>query len=487
MTRGDSVPIGKTKSIRRVIITTGRAEMPVADAARVSDAFFATKRVRALFPVPGVVSVVSQNENGPCPVLALVNALLLTRELDAERLTPDGEGGCGGASMDGIARAVTSVMLERGERAARRDGGVDAETAARTTEDATAAVRACATGMDVNVRFDSCESFEFTREMSMFDVCGLRLMHGWVLGEEEHGAEAREAVGGDGYNRLVERLIDLRTKTSGDAESGDATRVEREVDDQLASTSGEGGAGDREERELVRRAMAMSLREESDAELARAMRDADAIEVFLNVTASQLTKTGLRQMRERIEEREYVVWFRNNHFSVVTKFDGQLYALVTDQGYLHEPDVVWEGLGGDRDGDFFDGSFKPFVPHVEQTSVATEPSVAAATTSADLNDALPDSFLRASTTVSSSTAPNESEMEKSDHAIALQLQAQFEAEDRIRRQAAERRTARAAEAESARARVEADPPRASTMSRKKSQTPKKAKKPSAPSDTCVIM
>ena len=149
------------------------------------------------------------------------------------------------------------------------------------------------------------------------------------------------------------------------------------------------------------------------------MRDADAIEEFLNVTASQLTKTGLAQMRERIEEREYVVWFRNNHFSVVTKLDGQLYALVTDQGYLHEPDVVWEGLGGDRDGDFFDGSFKPFVPHVDQTSVATEPSVATTTTAADSNDALPDSFLRASADVSSSTAPNETEMEKADHAIAL--------------------------------------------------------------------
>ena len=37
--------------------------MPAADAARAADAFFATKRVRALFPVPGVVSVVSQNEN----------------------------------------------------------------------------------------------------------------------------------------------------------------------------------------------------------------------------------------------------------------------------------------------------------------------------------------------------------------------------------------------------------------------------------------
>jgi|TARA_B100000683_G_scaffold275431_1_gene326192 hypothetical protein len=461
--------------------------MPAADAARAADAFFATKRVRALFPVPGVVSVVSQNENGPCPVLALVNALSLSRELDAARLTPDAEEDCGGASMDGIARAVTSVMLERGERAARRDGGVDAETAARSAEDATAAVRACATGMDVNVRFDSCESFEFTREMSMFDVCGLRLMHGWVLGEEEHGVACKEAVGGDGYNRLVERLIDLRTKTSGEDASGGAESVERGVDDQFASTSEDGGAGDREERELVRRAMAVSLREESDAELARAMRDADAIEEFLNVTASQLTKTGLAQMRERIEEREYVVWFRNNHFSVVTKLDGQLYALVTDQGYLHEPDVVWEGLGGDRDGDFFDGSFKPFVPHVDQTSVATEASVATTTTTADSNDALPDSFLRASADVSSSTAPNETEMEKADHAIALQLQAQFEAEDRIRRQAAERRAARADE--SARAETAAaEPPRASTTSRrKKSHPPIKPKKPSSSSDACVIM
>ena len=106
--------------------------MPAADAARAADAFFATKRVRALFPVPGVVSVVSQNENGPCPVLALVNALSLSRELDAARLTPDAEEDCGGASMDGIARAVTSVMLERGERAARRAVGARRRGARRT-------------------------------------------------------------------------------------------------------------------------------------------------------------------------------------------------------------------------------------------------------------------------------------------------------------------------------------------------------------------
>ena len=160
--------------------------------------------------------------------------------------------------------------------------------------------------------------------------------------------------------------------------------------------------------------------------------------------------------------------------------------LVTDQGYLHEPDVVWEGLGGDRDGDFFDGSFKPFVPHVDQTSVATEASVRRDDDDADSNDAV-DSFLRASADVSSSTAPNETEMEKADHAIALQLQAQFEAEDRIRRQAAEPHRAAPRRIRARRNRRRRTPPRVHDVAPQKSQPPIKPKKPSSSSDACVIM
>ena len=44
----------------------------------------------------------------------------------------------------------------------------------------------------------------------------------------------------------------------------------------------------------------------------------------------------------QMKEGEYAVFFRNNHFSTVTKNDGELFLLVTDQGYLRESSIVWE-------------------------------------------------------------------------------------------------------------------------------------------------
>ena len=40
---------------------------------------------------------------------------------------------------------------------------------------------------------------------------------------------------------------------------------------------------------------------------------------------------------------EIAVLFRNNHFFVVTFQNDVMYSLITDQGYLHSPELVWEG------------------------------------------------------------------------------------------------------------------------------------------------
>ena len=69
-----------------------------------------------------------------------------------------------------------------------------------------------------------------------------------------------------------------------------------------------------------------------------------ALDDFLASSASQLTKGGLASALAKVKERELVVFFRNNHFSTAFKLDGVLYNLVTDLGYLGEPDVVWEVL-----------------------------------------------------------------------------------------------------------------------------------------------
>ena len=67
-------------------------------------------------------------------------------------------------------------------------------------------------------------------------------------------------------------------------------------------------------------------------------------EQFLDESASQLTYHGICELNAGMKEGELAVFFRNNHFSTMVKEGGVLYLLVTDQGFLHQGDVVWESL-----------------------------------------------------------------------------------------------------------------------------------------------
>ncbi|KAF3448465.1 hypothetical protein FNV43_RR09178 [Rhamnella rubrinervis] len=90
-------------------------------------------------------------------------------------------------------------------------------------------------------------------------------------------------------------------------------------------------------------------------------REGELIRNFLKNNASQLTFYGLFCLQEGLKERELCVFFRNNHFSTMFKFNGELYLLATDQGYINQPDLVWEKLN-EVNGDtlFMTGSFKEF-------------------------------------------------------------------------------------------------------------------------------
>merc|ERR1712029_471164 len=97
---------------------------------------------------------------------------------------------------------------------------------------------------------------------------------------------------------------------------------------------------------------------------------------FLEESASQLTYHGLCELTTSIKEGELAVFFRNNHFSAIYKEKSELFLLVTDQGFLKEPKVVWETLSSiDGDGHFVDEKFV--------TVVAPSGSAAAATTDAN--------------------------------------------------------------------------------------------------------
>jgi hypothetical protein len=67
------------------------------------------------------------------------------------------------------------------------------------------------------------------------------------------------------------------------------------------------------------------------------------ISVWYNQTASQATEYGIFEIRSKMKPGEIAVLFRNNHFFVVTFQNDVMYSLITDQGYLHSPELVWEG------------------------------------------------------------------------------------------------------------------------------------------------
>ncbi|KAJ4832242.1 hypothetical protein Tsubulata_002005, partial [Turnera subulata] len=87
----------------------------------------------------------------------------------------------------------------------------------------------------------------------------------------------------------------------------------------------------------------------------------ELIRNFLKNSASQLTFYGLFCLQDGLKERELCVFFRNNHFSTMFKYDGELYLLATDQGYINQPDLVWEKLN-EVNGDtlFMTGNFREF-------------------------------------------------------------------------------------------------------------------------------
>ncbi|XP_076930247.1 uncharacterized protein LOC143594958 [Bidens hawaiensis] len=109
-------------------------------------------------------------------------------------------------------------------------------------------------------------------------------------------------------------------------------------------------------------------------------RQGELIRSFLKNSASQLTIYGLFCLQEGLKERELCVFFRNNHFNTMFKFEGELYILATDQGYLNQPDLVWEKLN-EVNGDtvFMNSNFKQFKAEDHDTRSWDEQNARAST------------------------------------------------------------------------------------------------------------
>ncbi|XP_042051068.1 ubiquitin carboxyl-terminal hydrolase MINDY-1-like [Salvia splendens] len=110
------------------------------------------------------------------------------------------------------------------------------------------------------------------------------------------------------------------------------------------------------------------------------VKEGEIIKNFMKNSASQLTVYGLFCLQDKVKERELCVFFRNNHFNTMFKYEGELYILATDQGYLNQPDLVWEKLN-EVNGDtvYMTGNFKQFKMDEHSSSTWDEQNARATT------------------------------------------------------------------------------------------------------------
>uniref|UniRef100_W5N840 Ubiquitin carboxyl-terminal hydrolase n=1 Tax=Lepisosteus oculatus TaxID=7918 RepID=W5N840_LEPOC len=247
--------------------------------------------------------IITQNENGPCPLLAIMNVLLLAWKV---KMPPMMEI----ITAEQLMEYLGDYILEAKPKEISEAQRLNYE---QNMSDAMAVLHKLQTGLDVNVRFTGVRVFEYTPECIVFDLLDIPLYHGWLLDPQMD--DIVKAVGNCSYNQLVEKII--------------------------------------------------SCKQSDNSELAG---EGFVAEQFLNSTATQLTYHGLCELTSTVQEGELCVFFRNNHFSTMTKHKGQLYLLVTDQGFLTEEKVVWESLHNvDGDGNFCDSEFHLRPPSDPET------------------------------------------------------------------------------------------------------------------------
>jgi len=141
------------------------------------------------------IPIITQNENGPCPLIAIMNVLLLKGRI---RLPDMAEFVASAQLMEYLVDCILNSLPKN------LSSGVQANYE-QNMADAIAILPKLQTGLDVNVRFTSVSSFEYTPELIVFDLLTIPLYHGWLV--DSDSLEQVSAVSNCSYNQLVDKII----------------------------------------------------------------------------------------------------------------------------------------------------------------------------------------------------------------------------------------------------------------------------------------
>lgn len=287
--------------------------------------------------------ILVQNLNGPCPLLALVNALVLS--------TPPGEETALIETLRTREQVSLGLLLDAvfDELMSGRRGGAAQELP--DVGELYSFLITLHTGMNVNPRFVKAApssnsnpwrmpepansvrnqpgGFEDTKEMRLYSTFSVPLIHGWLPQEDSRAHAA----------------FDRCAKTYEDAQNVQFN--EEELDAKLRS---------------------QGLTNEEQ----KLFEDVHTIKEFLSRWPTQLTDYGLEIISKTVQPGQIAIFFRNDHFSTLYKEprSGNIFTLVTDAGYSSHEEIVWEKLVdvNGHSSELFSGDFRSVGHNAESST-----------------------------------------------------------------------------------------------------------------------
>ncbi|KAG9139357.1 hypothetical protein Leryth_024031 [Lithospermum erythrorhizon] len=148
-------------------------------------------------------SIVLQNDNGPCPLLAICNVLLLRNSLNLSPDVPE-------VSQEKLLSLVAERLIDSNSNANNRDAEY-VENQQQNIADAIDLLPRLTTGIDVNIKYRRIDDFEFTRECAIFDLLDIPLYHGWIVDPQDY--ETANSIGSKSYNTLMGELVALEAQS----------------------------------------------------------------------------------------------------------------------------------------------------------------------------------------------------------------------------------------------------------------------------------
>lgn len=210
---------------------------------------------------PKSISIIMQNTNGPCSLLAVCNILLLQGSI----VLP------GPPDRTSISFQTLSSVLA--------DYLVRHSSDPTNLSTALSVIPSSRTGLDLNPRFGSIDGFgPGSGELALFSSAGVPLVHGWVADPQDQDTWDALMKCGD-YDKAVEAVV----------------------------------VGE----ELLEKPQQGKVDRETTAEEKQAIHDACAIRRFLDASSTQLSFFGLFQLVSGLAPDSLTAFFRNSHLSVL--------------------------------------------------------------------------------------------------------------------------------------------------------------------------